>query len=128
MGRPVTHFQILSKNPDLSQRFYAELFDWKISRDNPLDYRMIDTGAGRGIDGGIWPAPPEGHAFLQVFVEVDDVARYAARAKELGGNVIVPPQSLPGGDEMAILLDADGIPLGLFKPAATRANGSNAAR
>jgi predicted enzyme related to lactoylglutathione lyase len=117
MGRPVTHFQILSRNPDRSQRFYAELFDWKIARDNPLDYRMIDTGADRGIHGGIWPAPPEGHPFMQMFVEVDDIARYAERAKELGGNVIVPPQSLPGGDEMAILIDADGIPLGLFKPA-----------
>jgi predicted enzyme related to lactoylglutathione lyase len=124
----VTHFQILSKRPDESQRFYAELFDWKISRDNPLDYRVIDTGAGRGIEGGIWPCPPEGHSFVQLFVEVEDVARYVERVKSLGGNVIVPAQKLPGGDEMAIVLDTEGIPFGLIKPAAVAATKASASK
>jgi predicted enzyme related to lactoylglutathione lyase len=107
----------LTKKPDESERFYTELFDWKISRDNPLDYRAIDTGSDRGIQGGIWPRPPEGHSFVQMFVEVDDVARYVERVKALGGNVIMPPQKLPGGNEMAIVLDTEGIPLGLMKTA-----------
>ncbi len=29
----------------------------------------------------------------------------------------MPPQKLPDGDEMAIILDVEGIPVGLFKPA-----------
>jgi predicted enzyme related to lactoylglutathione lyase len=117
MGRPVIHFQILSKKPDDTQRFYSDLFGWKVSRDNPLDYRAIDTGSERGIQGGIWPCPPEGHNFVQLFVEVDDVPRYVERVRSLGGNVIVPLQTLPGGDEMAIVLDSQGIPFGLMKTA-----------
>jgi hypothetical protein len=37
---------------------------------------------------------------------------------ELGGKVIIPPQMLPDGDELAVILDVEGIPVGLFKPAA----------
>jgi uncharacterized protein len=125
MGRPVIHFQILSKKPDDTQRFFSDLFGWKVSRDNPLDYRVIDTGTERGIQGGIWPCPPEGHNFVQLFVEVDDVTRYVERVRSLGGNVIVPLQTLPGGDEMAIVLDSQGIPFGLMKPATARKEGSN---
>jgi transcriptional regulator with XRE-family HTH domain len=41
--------------------------------------------------------------------------RPQAQAQELGGQVIVPPQVLPDGDEMAILVDPDGVPFGVMK-------------
>jgi predicted enzyme related to lactoylglutathione lyase len=55
---------------------------------------------------------------VSLYVEVDDVGAYASRATELGGKVVMPPQKLPDGDEMAIILDVEGIPVGIFKPAA----------
>ena len=115
MGRPVTQWQILSKNPDRLGDFYAKLFDWKIDRHNALGYRAIDTGSKRGIGGGIWPSPPEGHAFVQLFVEVDDVPRYVKEVTSLGGSVLIPPQKLPDGDEMAIVRDPEGISFGLVR-------------
>jgi hypothetical protein len=30
---------------------------------------------------------------------------------------MIPPQKLPDGDEMAVVLDVEGIPVGLFKAA-----------
>ena len=117
MGRPVTQWQILAKDPDRLEEFYTKLFDWKADRNNPLGYRMVDTGSKRGIHGGIWPSPPEGHSFVQLFVEVDDVEATAGRAQNLGGQLIIPPQKLPGGDEMAIIQDPEGISVGLWKPA-----------
>ena len=117
MGRPVMQWQILAKDPARAADFYARLFDWQINTDNALGYRMIDTGSDRGINGGIWPAPPEGHGMVSLYVEVDDVHAYVARATELGGRVIIPPQNLPDGDQMAVVLDIEGIPVGLFKPA-----------
>jgi predicted enzyme related to lactoylglutathione lyase len=48
---------------------------------------------------------------------VDDVDAYMAKATKLGGKVIMPRQKLPDGDEMAIIVDLEGIPVGLFKPA-----------
>jgi predicted enzyme related to lactoylglutathione lyase len=117
MGRPVTQFQILSQRPDESARFYEALFGWRIDADNPLGYRRIDTGSTRGIQGGIWPSPPEGHAFVQLFVEVDDVAGHVRKCQELGGTCVIPPQRLPEGEEMAVVLDREGIPVALWQPA-----------
>jgi predicted enzyme related to lactoylglutathione lyase len=53
---------------------------------------------------------------VSLYVEVDDVAAFVTRATELGGTVVIPPQKLPDGDEMAVVLDVEGIPVGLFKP------------
>ena len=43
---------------------------------NNLSYRRVVTAAKEGIDGGIWPSPPDGHAMVQLFVKVDDVPHY----------------------------------------------------
>jgi predicted enzyme related to lactoylglutathione lyase len=108
---------MITNQPDVAADFYVDLFDWKIDADNPLNYRVIDTGSEAGIAGGIWPAPPEAHSFVQLFVEVDDVPRYVERATEMGAKVVVPHQVMPEGDEMAVIHDPVGIPVALYKPA-----------
>ncbi|MBL8878234.1 MAG: VOC family protein [Phycisphaerales bacterium] len=118
MGNPVIHWQIVSRKPDELVSFYTKLFGWTVSANNALGYRMLSTGAGRGIDGGVWPAPPEAHAFVQLHVEVSDIADYVARATELGARVIIPAQPLPEGGHMAVLCDPDGVPFVLFQPVA----------
>ncbi len=116
MGNPVTHWQIISKDPDGASGFYKELFGWNIDTDNGLNYRMVDTqSGGKGMPGGIWPSPPEGHALVQLFVEVDDIDATAQKATELGAAVVMPKQILPDGDEMAIIHDAFGITFGLWR-------------
>lgn len=117
MSHPVIRWQILATEADKSEAFYTELFDWKFDADNPLGYRMVDTGSGRGIDGGIWPAPEAPQSFVQLFVAVDDVDAYCAKAEELGGKVIIPKQVLPEGDEMAVLLDPQGMSVAIAKEA-----------
>lgn len=115
MGRPVTHWQILAKQPEKLADFYCKLFDWNVSSDNALGYRELKTGSERGISGGLWPSPPEGDSRVQLFVEVEDVAGSVEKAKVLGAQVVIPPQKLPEGDEMAILLDPEGLSLGIWK-------------
>jgi len=117
MGRPVVQWQILAREPAKAEQFYTSLFDWTVNANNPLQYRRLQTGSPRGIDGGIWPAPEAGHSMVQLFIAVDDVQDYVDRAKQLGASVLIPPQKLPDGDELAILLDPIGISFGLFKPA-----------
>jgi predicted enzyme related to lactoylglutathione lyase len=113
MSNPVLHWQILSRNPEATASFYGDLFGWQVSAANQLHYREVKTGS---LPGGIWPvAPGEGHPMVQLFVGVPDVAAHVAKATALGAKVIVPPQQLPDGDEMAILLDPDGLPLGIMK-------------
>ena len=76
----------------------------------------MDTGSAAGIQGGIWPSPPEGHNFVQLFIQVDSVGRYAEQVERLGGRTIVPPQTLPDGGVLAIMHDPLGIPFGLITP------------
>ena len=116
MGQPVMQWQILAKNPDQLSQFYSQVFGWKVNADNALGYRTIDTDARRGISGGIWPAPPEGRGMVTLYIEVDDVAEYVRQATTHGASIIMPPQKLPDGDEMAVILDPEGIPVGLFRP------------
>ena len=119
MGQPVMQWQILARDPDKVTAFYSTLFGWRVNADNPMGYRMVDTGSERGIKGGVWPIGNEGHPYVQLFVEVSDVAACVAQAQWLGGQVVIPPQVLPGGDEMAVVLDTEGLSLGLMKTAVT---------
>jgi predicted enzyme related to lactoylglutathione lyase len=115
MSNPVTQFQILSKSPDDTAAFYGSLFGWKIDANNALGYRRIDTGSTRGIQGGIWPAPPHAPNFVQLFVSVPDPAAAVANATALGAKIIIPPTKLPEGDEMAVLLDPHGMAFAVIR-------------
>lgn len=119
MGQPVVQWQILSRNPEAHSAFYAKLFDWTISASNPLGYRMVDPGNERGIPGGFWPAPPEATPFVQLFIEVIDIDACIAQATAAGGGVLIPPQNLPGGEQMAILRDPEGMTFGVYRPSAS---------
>ncbi len=108
-------FQILSKTPDKTAEFYSTLFGWKIDTSNAMGYRQIDTGSTEGIKGGIWPAPPQAPDFVQLFMAVDDVKEAVVRAETLGAKTLIPPTQLPDGDEMAVMLDPQGMSFALWR-------------
>ncbi len=116
MGNPVVQWQIVAKEPEKLTRFYAGLFGWKIDTNNALGYRAVSTQSDRGISGGVWPSPPQGHNLVQLFVEVDDIDACIAKATALGATVIVPTSELPDGDALAIVLDPAGLSFGLYRP------------
>lgn len=120
MANPVMHWQILTKQVKKMEEFYMALFGWKVSGDNPLGYRQVDTTSKDGINGGFWPiSEREGHSMVQLFIRVDDVKAHVKKAEKLGAQIVIPPQTLPEGDEMAVAVDPDGIPFAMF-----RSNGS----
>lgn len=113
MSNPVLHWQIVATDPASVTKFYGDLFGWKVTTANALGYRQIDTGVG--ISGGVWPAPVGTRSFVQLFVGVQNVEQTVAHAVGLGANVIVPPSSLPDGDQIAILQDPSGITFGVMR-------------
>lgn len=115
MANAVTRWQILSREPEACAAFYSSVFGWTIDANNALGVREVKTGSDTGIDGGIWPSPPEGHAFVQLFVEVADIDATVAKVIAHRGRTIIPPQLLPDGDRIAIMHDAEGIPFGLVQ-------------
>lgn len=115
MNNPVLQFQIISKDPDAAANFYCTLFGWTVDADNPMGYRRLDTGSLEGIQGGIWPAPPQAPTFTQLFIAVGDMATSVRQAEQLGAKLLIPPTALPEGGQMAVLHDPQGMSFGLWQ-------------
>ena len=111
-GRPVVHFEINARDPRALHSFYASLFGWKISADNPMNYGIVHAGTG-GINGGIGPA--EGIPFVTFYVRVPDLEAALSKAGQLGGRTVVPPTHIPDMVTYAVFTDPEGNRIGLVK-------------
>ena len=118
MVNPVVRWQIVAKEPEKVAEFYSRLFGWRVNADNALGYRQFESDNGRGIPGGVWPRGEERHNLVQVYVEVDDIDAYLAKAESLGARILVPRQEMPDGDALALLIDPAGLSVGLYRPRA----------
>lgn len=118
MPNPVMHFEVIAKdNVDGVRKFYADAFGWKIDPDNPMNYGLVDTGAGIGIGGGIGQAMPGGPSYATFYVAVDDLAAALAKIESLGGRTAMPPMDIPDGKvSIAMFNDPAGNLIGLVKP------------
>src|SRR5689334_11960341 len=89
MGRPVVHWELMSKEPAKIAAFYERVFDWTIQDRPEINYRMVDTGAGQGINGGIVKPEREGPwpGNTTMYIDVDDLAPYRKRIVEAGGKI-----------------------------------------
>lgn len=110
----VSHWQMVTADPDGLARFYAAVFGWAVSDANAMGYREVRTHDGGAVAGGIWPAPPGSPELTQLFVQVEDIDATLASIDQAGGRVLMPLQQLPDGDAMAMALDPAGRPFGLM--------------
>lgn len=117
MAQPVAFFEVISAEPERAQKFYRELFDWQVSADPAMGgYALVDTGAGEdAVGGGIGASSEPGDTGVKIYVRVDDLEAYLARAESLGGKRVLPPTPLPGDfGTIAVLTDPDGNQVGLW--------------
>jgi predicted enzyme related to lactoylglutathione lyase len=94
---PVVHFEITGADGTALQKFYRELFDWKIDTNNEWQYGMVETGGEGGINGGI-AGNQDGAAEGRVTVHaaVDDLQAYLDKAERLGASVVMPVTEVSG--------------------------------
>ena len=119
MAKPaVAWFEVTGKDGPALQRFYSQLFGWKVN--DPGDgsgYGLVEANEG-GIGGGIGAAADGGPGGVSFYVEVANVATYLAKAEKLGGTTVVPPTVIPGfGLTFAFFADPEGHVVGLSKGA-----------
>jgi uncharacterized protein len=102
---------------DGAQRFYGEVFGWtaKDMGDDYGGYRIFERGE-TGIAGLMKlpddSMPPQ----WQPYVAVDDPDGTAAKAKELGGSVLLEPMDVPKVGRIGVLRDPQGAVFGIIKP------------
>jgi uncharacterized protein len=112
MGKPVVHFDISGPNAEELQSFYGELFGWKITPVPEMNYALVDTQGGSGINGGIGTAP-EGSGQVAFYVMADDLQAVLDKAESLGGKTTQPVMTIPGAVTLAMFADPEGHEVGL---------------
>ena len=119
MGRPVVHWELMSKDPAKVAAFYETIFGWKIQHMPEMDYRLVETGGAGGINGGILkpqrPEPWPGN--MTFYIDVDDLAAYRKRIVAEGGKIHVEDQEVPGMGAFTLFTDPEGRMMGLWKTA-----------
>ena len=101
--------QLNTSDPERAQEFYTGVFGWRFDKvaDEPAYWGIYN---GDRLNGGMMEQSPS--AWLVYFgsASVDDDA---GRIGELGGSVMVPPMSVPGG-RILVAADPQGGVFGLF--------------
>lgn len=110
--------ECMTPDPDRARGFYGELFGWSyhVADMGDFEYPMIKLGE-RMLGGFVKMEGAEHPPHWISYVSVEDVDAAAARAKEAGGKVGVPPMDIPGVGRMAVLGDPDGAWLTAFRSA-----------
>jgi predicted enzyme related to lactoylglutathione lyase len=117
MGNPVTWFEVTGRDGPGLQRFYLELFDWKLDTNNPASYGIVDT---EGAIGGGVGATSDGSAGATTFyVETDDVAAHLKRAEAAGGTIVMEETQVMEGTVIGLFSDPEGHVVGLLKATAS---------
>ena len=112
---PVVHVEILGADGPRLQRFYSDLFGWKITL-NPVGYGYVPLAPTPPVTltGGIGPSA-QGRPLAVFYVKVDDPAAILKRVEALGGRVVVPPVDVPGGLTFARFADPEGNVIGIVR-------------
>jgi uncharacterized protein len=115
MGNPVVHFDIIGPEPEMTAKFYSELFGWHTQSFPELNYTMTDTHAGGGINGGFAPTSEGQPSFVTFYAEVDDLQATLDKAESLGGKTLATPTEIPNVVTFAMFADPQGNVIGLVK-------------
>jgi predicted enzyme related to lactoylglutathione lyase len=124
VGR-VVHFEIHAGDMDRAERFYTDVFAWKVTRWDgaPVDYRLLTTGTETpGIDGAL--VERQGaldgvsvNAFVCT-VQVDDIGETEKQVIAAGGEQVLDRMEIPGVGQVSYFKDTEGNIFGALQPAA----------
>ena len=112
------YFDLATDDLGKARAFYGGLLSWEFRELAPEDPQagvIFYTGAGQG--GGMYlePTPGEAGGWTPYF-QVDNLDAALARARRLGGEIVVPATATLGGlGEYCIIRDPCGAAIGLWQ-------------
>lgn len=122
MAAPVVHFEILGKDGLKLQKFYGELFGWKIQNMAEMgNYGLSDTGpngdkVGTGsINGGVGGTQPGAPNCVTVYIQVKDINAHLKKIEAMGGKTAMPRTEIPNVVTFAQFTDPEGNLVGLVE-------------
>jgi hypothetical protein len=117
MANPFVHIELNTTDVDKAKKFYAGLFDWKLT-DMPMgdgaSYTIVEVGEGTG--GGMFKNPMPGvPSHWLAYVSVADVVASTKKAKSLGAKVHREKTEVPGMGWFSIIEDPTGAHFALWE-------------
>jgi predicted enzyme related to lactoylglutathione lyase len=111
--------ELLAEDVEGAKRFYTQVFGWTTAEMDvgETTYTLFKREGGADV-GGLMQKPadvPVKSAWL-TYLATDDVDATAAKAKELGGAVMMEGFDVPNVGRLAVLGDSAHAAFGLFKP------------
>lgn len=109
--------QCNTSDPEAAQRFYTELFGWRVEPTGTEEQAYWGLYNGETLNAGMMPLPPGSPApsHWLVYFTVESLDAAASTIAELTGSVIVPPTVIPGGGRFLVASDPQGAVFALFE-------------
>lgn len=114
-GSPIW-FELATADAEASGAFYGPLFGWEAVDCVMPGYHLARQGADV-VAGLMVPDDDQcGPPAWTIYFEVDDTDAIAAAVEAAGGQVLMPPQDVPGTGRFAVLADPQGASFGILHP------------
>ena len=114
----IVHFDIPADNTNRAKKFYKDLFNWDIEQvPGPMEYFNIATkheNGEQGVRGGLGQRQ-ERQMGITNYIGVPSINEYIKKVEDLGGKIIIPKTTIPGFGYLAVFLDTEQNPLGLWE-------------
>jgi uncharacterized protein len=108
----VIHVEVVGRDASRLQKFFSELFGWKLDTNNPGGYG-IQPGGESGPAVGIGASPDGGAGHVTFYVAVPDIDAALEKATRLGGKVVMPKMQPGPNATIALVADPEGHVVGL---------------
>lgn len=110
-ARPVVHWEIQARDPELIKDFYAQMFNWDIAA-GPIKVIGPGIGAPEVITGHIMAAATSA---VVLYIQVLDLRTTLDKAKTLGGTITLEPFQIPDRETIAGITDPEGNRIALVQ-------------
>lgn len=111
--RNIVHIEIPAQDAHTSEKFYQELFGWKITSVPEMNYTLWEAEEGPG--GGFSEVSKEMPAGqVLIYINSDDIEADLKKAEALGGKLLFPKTEIPNTGWFGIFEDPTGNRIALY--------------
>lgn len=109
------HFDIPVDNPERAERFYSQLFGWKMRKVSlpGYDYWLLRSAKDENLGGMLKRTSPEQYPVN--FFPVDNIDATIQQVLDLGGKLISPKKAVSRAGYSAQVADTEGNVFGLWQ-------------
>jgi len=103
--------ELMTTDMEGAKAFYGELLGWQLNDIDNADMPYAIASIDSEEVAGLMPMPEQAQAMPSSwggYITVDNVDSVVAKAKSLGGSVIVEPRDIPNVGRFSVIKDPQG--------------------